>query len=314
MKWERWGTLILVLSQLLSPATGRAAASSTVDPSQLDLQLKADAAGLDWPLKVTNNDTTPQAFTLSTVDFTASDQYGTLNFLDASSTDLQRKFGLANWLTFDQNQIVVPGGQTVNVNVHVRNDDKLSPGAHYAAILVTRGTAAALPGESPLRAVVGSLVFLMKDGEVHPGLNLTKFDQASDWWNKPQVKLTFENTGNSFIIPRGYLTVTDPRGQEVLRGLINENSDRILPGASREFPVNLESTGSSWLPGRYKLTVSYRYDGQDTYQTKEIIIYKSLTTLIGAGIILLFVVLLIGWFLWRHRHWSKLSKRRKASK
>ena len=55
--------------------------------------------------------------------------------------------------------------------------------------------------------------------------------------------------------------MTDARGTVVAKGVINESSIVVMPGAEKTYPVSMRSLTDPWLPGEYTLTVSYRFDG-----------------------------------------------------
>jgi len=52
------------------------------------------------------------------------------------SADYQQKYGLANWITLERSIVTVAARSTQNIKFEIRNDETLSPGGHYGAIVV----------------------------------------------------------------------------------------------------------------------------------------------------------------------------------
>jgi hypothetical protein len=80
------------------------------------------------------------------------------------------------------------------------------------------------------------------------------------------VTLRFENSGNVHVVPRGILTLTDPIGRTVGRGILNESSSMILPESQRFYKTELRRLAPLFVPGWYSLTISYRYDGKNEFE------------------------------------------------
>lgn len=84
----------------------------------------------------------------------------------------------------------------------------------------------------------------------------------------------------------------------VSKGVINEDSNIILPGLYRRYDVSLKKISRSGLLGKYKMDVNYRFDGYDqfrTYQTSFFVISLAGFAILGlifamvvAGVYLLF--------------------------
>jgi hypothetical protein len=239
----------------------------TIAPSQMDIALKQGET-LTREIKVTNNTTYSQALTVAPIDFGGLDDSGGLIYLGQNETN--RKYGLATWMTVDQSLVQLYAGQSTVVTVTIKDQTNLSPGAHYGGILFTKESAPATPqAQVPLRQSVASIIFLNKLGDNQTGLELTKVDYNNQILQNSRLALTFHNTGNIFEVPRGLVQIFDLRGREVYRGAINESSLKVFPGASRSYKVNLQKTVKALWPGRYKIVVNYRYDGQDQFTTQK---------------------------------------------
>jgi hypothetical protein len=81
------------------------------------------------------------------------------------------------------------------------------------------------------------------------------------------ISLRFQNSGNVDIVPRGRAMLVDPFGRVVAKGIINEDSARILPESFRVYHLKLSPLSAYVLPGPYTVMTEYRFDGQDAFQT-----------------------------------------------
>ena len=110
---------------------------------------------------------------------------------------------------------------------------------------------------------------MTKTGGNNFDVNLSKISINSSSRGIPNnLALTFESTGNSFIIPRGYVEITDRKGRLVERGIINEQSNLIIQDTSQTLNTPLQTISPSTLNGRYKITAYYRYQGAQNYSIK----------------------------------------------
>jgi hypothetical protein len=119
------------------------------------------------------------------------------------------------------------------------------------------------------------------------------------------VHLRFQNNGNVHLVPRGVISVTDPFGRVVVKGIINQESALILPETLRVYPVRLDKLATSLVPGRYTLTTTYRYDGKDDFT-----IVSSQFDFIPpiAIVIVLLLAVAFGWYAIRGRRHNGTKK------
>jgi hypothetical protein len=95
------------------------------------------------------------------------------------------------------------------------------------------------------------------------------------------------------VVPRGTVTLSTPQGRIISRGIINEDSNIILPETYRQLSVPLKKVSSAYATGRYVLNVSFRFDGIDQYrQYQTSFLYIPL-----AALIILIVVLAVAFAL-----------------
>lgn len=124
--------------------------------------------------------------------------------------------------------------------------------------------------------------------------------------------MSFKSTGNVHVVPRGYVTVTDPRGNLVAKGIINPESTLVMPGASRQFVTILQPVNPSAVKGRYTLTIHYRYDGNSAFATKTMSIQIGQISKTSVITISIGSMALIFGALYLRRRLSKTTSRRRT--
>jgi hypothetical protein len=190
-------------------------------------------------------------------------------------------------------------GEKKSIAIKAVNTDNLSPGGHYGVILANIESVSGekssniAVGDIKLNSQLTSLVFLRKEGGVIYDLELTKKEKEISLFSLPSnIRLYFENKGNIHLTARGLVSIHDPLGREIYRGIINNESRIILPESARFFPVNLSSNLFAFIPGKYKLTVQYRNDGKEGYNVDEekFIFFPIISTF---GLMMFFIVTLM---------------------
>lgn len=265
-------TTVFVLSFALFALPPRASAKSTaggltLSPPLRDVTLGPGLIETSSDVTITNN--TPEAVRahLKLVDLKALGEFGGTSLDKAGLPD---SYGLANWMRLPGGDtVVIPANQTVKVSVLITNRSDLRPGGHYGAVLVTTDSGDTVRSNVNINQQLVSLIFVKKLGGEKYGLDLKEV-LADETRNRlPQVvKIKFASTGNVHVIPRGYVEVTDPKGKLVSKAILNPDSSLILPGASRQYTALLQPVSSSNVSGQYTITVHYRHDGKEDFETQ----------------------------------------------
>jgi hypothetical protein len=237
----------------------------TVSPVFQEIAIEQKDESQDFVVAVTNNTGTRAVLKLAPYDFGGLDESGGVAFLGASS-DLEKKYTLASWMRLEKDVLTLDPGETENVRVTIENSDRLSPGGHYGALTFQIGDADEAANNISVRQMFSSLVFVKKIGGEIYDLNLDGQEYKNNYVSLPNtVRLRFQNNGNTHIVPRGIITIVDPLNRAVAKGIINQESSFVLPETARVYPVKLNEIAKSFIPGRYTMTIAYRYDGKDDF-------------------------------------------------
>lgn len=273
----------------------------TLNPMFQEISLEQRDSQKDFSVSLTNNTDALMTLRLSLLDFGSLDESGGVAFLGASN-DLEKKYALASWMRPEKDTVTLAPGESQKIKVMIENRDSLSPGGHYGALVFRAGDDAfdgTKTNEVAINQLFSVLVFAKKAGGEIYQLDLKEEDYTKNIFSLPEtVRLRFENSGNVHLVPRGTVTIIDPLGRLVSRGVINEESGLILPETFRSYPTRLRSLVWSFFPGRYSIIIAYRYDGKDDFSFQNIT-FDFLPVPAIMGFLLLSVM--IGWYVVRRR-------------
>jgi hypothetical protein len=255
-----------ILSSQGQAANTQPPSGITVSPAFQQVSLPSDESQQPVTFSITNNEPTTKTLNLSTQDFNTLNETGGLLFVGANPTELQKKYGLAKWISLPVKQIAVQPGQTVKINANILNQPDMTPGGHYGALMIS--TAAPSDSNISIHPVASSLLFITKlGGDIHK-LGLADVELSHTLFKFPNnVTLRFHNDGNTHLIPRGRVTITNSKGDVISKGIINDDSGLILPETYRRYYVPLQMVSKTNLPGTYQLHVDFRFDGIEQFRS-----------------------------------------------
>lgn len=244
----------------------------TISPTVQDITINSGLVEARTKLTLTNHTNRDLTASIEPTDFDASGQSGAIAWDNPTEAGNSNKYGLVKWLVLPGgNTVFLPKGQTVNVPVHIENRDDLAPGGHYAGLIVRPGTVTdAVGNRVNFKQELISLLFVKKLGGAKFGLQLSSIESSSKHDIPTEVSLKFRSTGNVYVVPRGYVTVTDPHGKIVSKGTINSDSNMILPETSRKQITLMQPMADPSAKGKFKITAYYRYDGQPQFDSQSV--------------------------------------------
>lgn len=285
--------IVAGLGLVLVPTPASAAKVATpvgisLSPFQQNISIAPDQSGAQFNLSLTNHTKSLQELKLTARDFGSLNETGGILFEGTSK--YTQKYGLTSWMTLGTDTVDLQPEETKTVPVIIDNRSSLQPGGHYGAVVasVDSSLAAESGNQLGVNQQLVSLVFVKKVGGEHYDLKLSGITQNGNWFHPPDtIKLRFQNPGNVHVVPRGLVTLKNPAGKVIAKGVINSESATVLPESFREVYVPLTKTGGSLaLPGLYHVAVTFRYDGVTQTATKQYAVrFISLPTYVLLGLI-----------------------------
>ncbi|MDO8269405.1 MAG: hypothetical protein Q7T54_01905 [Candidatus Levybacteria bacterium] len=228
----------------------------TVSPQLIQLDLSKDPAEAEYTY--TNNTNQTIELTLTMQDVKELEDRGIPGILDPNESR-DYNFGLSNWARFSNNNLVIAPGESKTVKVFI-DRKRLTLGGHYGTVL------AELQQKDEqktvkLRAILSTLLFVRAGSEYEQErANIVQISNNSGLFSFPTtVTFRLQNTGNVDLTPYGTVTITSPLGDEVARGIVNEDSLITLPDSTRRYIVKINKYADVVLPGIYKTTVKLKY-------------------------------------------------------
>jgi len=286
-------TVLLCAAVIYTPKTNAASSQPatqlppglTVSPAFQQASLSADEQQHQVTFKITNNESSVRTFDLYVQDFNTLGESGGLFFVGTNPTELQKKYGLAKWLSLTQKSITLQPKQSQAIQAQILNLPDLSPGGHYGALMLQAQNTGSTSGNNKVavRPIASSLLFVTKIGGDTHRLSLSGVSFSRTLVSLPSsVNLRFHNDGNTHIVPRGNVYLRTASGKLVSRGTINEDSNIVLPETYRQLNVTLQKTGGFIPSGKYSLQVDFRFDGIDIFRSyrQDFYVLQSWTILI----------------------------------
>lgn len=266
----------------------------TISPGVQQISIAADEQDHNVNFSLTNNRDAPLLVNLNTADFNTLDESGGLFFVGTNPSALQAKYGLNKWIILDQKSVILQPKKTFVVHAKILNQPDLAPGGHYGALLVSINNPQAASKKISIRPIASSLLFVTKVGGDTHRLDLLSVKTTHNPFSAPTaVSLRFRNSGNSAITPRGVAVISKGKTQIYAKGIINQNSSLILPETNRVYSVSLDKLSNYFVPGRYKLTINYRFDGFSGFRVyqQSFLVYSSSFLALMLATFLLIIIL-----------------------
>ena len=274
----------------------------SVSPMFQEISLEQKDREKDFFITLTNQADVPVALSLSVLDFGSLDESGGVAFLGAQN-DFEKKYSLASWMRPEKDRVTIGPKESQKIKVTIENGTALGPGGHYGAVTFRAGEGVDVANAGTRIAVqrmFSVLVFAKKIGGERYSLALKEKEMDGNFVMLPETaRLRFLNEGNVHTVPRGTVTITDPLGRVVSKGIINEESGIILPETVRMYSVRIRALVPSLIPGYYTLDIAYRYDDREEFSLySERFAFLPGAAIIGISLLLIAVT---GWYAWRRR-------------
>ena len=207
-------------------------------------------------------------YKLKLVDFEGLNETVGVAFIGLSKNQVERKYGLASWMSVSSDQIVVPAKSKTKFKVLISNKESLSPGGHYAGVILESNQ----QNEKDLgfKQVFSSLILLKKRGGEIVCWKLKDLNFKNNYWEIPsEVSINFQNSGNVHVVPRGKIEIYDNLGRTVASGLINRESGFVLPETIKTVKTEIVRNKKIVMIGKMKMVINYRIEDEESWQKIE---------------------------------------------
>ncbi|MFL6246814.1 MAG: hypothetical protein ACJ74H_12360 [Thermoanaerobaculia bacterium] len=249
---RKFSFLLLVLSSLSAYADS----DGTLSLSPAVVMLRGDRGqSTTQALRLVNG--TSRAFSF---DLVAQDVFG---------RDGQREYADAGMLpgsiaataVFSRNHIEVPPGETtvVDITVTLPAETKLR-----GVRALFKGTNRVMSGNVPMIASLGSLLTFTVTGDVAMSAEPLVLRPQSATANL-SASHTCTNSGSEPLVAKGVMAIVDANGALIGRSALQPH--RLMPGESAE--LGAEYAGEL-DPGKYRVLVTYDYEGQTLTRTADL--------------------------------------------
>ena len=266
-----------------------------VSPALSDFSLSPGETSTTVVTTVTNPTSSRLTIAISVRDFGAqADKPGAISLYTNGYNPKTNPHSLQATMSVNPSSVVLGAHESEKVAVILSNLDQLAPGGHYGAVLFSPQSVVAGGGSSKvsLQSAVASLIFLKTASGGTQQLRLLPLNLDTLRFGLPSsLYVDFTNTGNTQTAPRGQLTLFGPTGTIVSTTVLNTGSGLILPGSSRLFTVDMfRPSPLHALPGKYRLELRYRTDGQARLTVVSRTFYYVNLAVILPALVLVFVL------------------------
>ncbi|HSW66499.1 MAG TPA: hypothetical protein VLI54_05165 [Bacillota bacterium] len=252
-KWYLAGFLAVLLSFCSArSAHAASAAGISITPAAFTLELPKGQYTQHQSFTVTNQYASPVVLRFM---FQTSDN----NVAQAAQADPAKQLALTT------TDLTLAAGATATQTVTLTDSDQLAPGSQLVDLVVSEivGPAAHI---SAVPSVRMPLILVKDDGAVS-SIAASKLTLGGLHMSMPNtLSVTLQNRGNMIVNPHGVITLTDAKGKEVGKGVLNNDAQALMPGAKASYAVAVTPLSASILLGNYHATLSYGLGGGESVQ------------------------------------------------
>jgi len=247
---------ITFLLLLLTPLVAYAGADGALSLSPAVVMLSgAHGQSTTQTLRLVNGTSRPFSFDLVAQDVIGLK--GERTYVDAGMLP----GSIAATAVFSQNHVEVAPGRTVVVDITVT----LPPETKLRGVrALFQGTNRVMSGNVPMIASLGSLLTFTAGGDVAMSAEPLVLRPQSATANLG-ASHTCTNSGSEPLVAKGVMAIVDARG--VLVGRSTLQPHRLMPGESAT--LGAEYAGEL-DPGKYRVLVTYDYEGQTLTSTADL--------------------------------------------
>lgn len=268
---------------LLTPLFGLAADFS-LSPGKVEVEM-LPGTSLTKTITVVNNGDEPAAFKVLVTAMPGRE-----------SGEVANAHSAVNFLTVTETAFSLEGNEVRQLPITVTVPATALPQSYHAAIFI-EGSGQSGQAKSALR--LGSLIFVRVAGERKEVGQISQFLVLGGPLATPasnvNVAVTFDNSGNTYLNPYGFILINNWRGRNI--GYAKIDPWYVLPGQSKTKDLSLKNPGVGLY--QFKLVLNRGYNDVVDEQTRFLLVWSWGMAIVASIVILIIGGLLINYFVKR---------------
>lgn len=250
----------LIFLLLLSVPTASAKAPDRLEvqglaitPFLIEVDTKPEQK-TDHSIAITNTTNEVLPINISVNDFVPTEN-GQPRFLDTDHL-AKEQYSLAKWIKITiQPEFTIAPGATTELKFSITPPQNAEPGTHYGGVLFSYRFPQDKNGNTQVEQKVGAII-LASLGKGNQQGKITALYHTQPSNKTLDFSATFNNFGNTHLVPKGDITISNSFGRTVGNIPLNRDGLVVLPETQKSFTTTWESNKT--LFGRYTFTaVSY---------------------------------------------------------
>lgn len=212
-----------------------------INPAVMEVEISNVEEEKTVNIQVVNYNNYAVNLDLAAINFKQGDLDGLVQFLGEKSDSYT--YSLSSFIHMPYSEIELEAHEKRDIEVQILNRQDLSPGGHYAGIVVRQKPQKNLGGKTYVLPAVSSLILLKKTGGEEYNLSIKEVDwpeRVIEFFYSQKVTITFQNEGNVHLVPYGRVEVRDVFGRLIKKGVINTSSAYVFPSSRRRIEIDMK--------------------------------------------------------------------------
>lgn len=259
--------------------------------------------GENWvsQIKVVNNNSEEMTVYTQVSDFKSGPE-GEVVFLEINNASGTGEYLLSSWIEVEPGPIIIGPNQSRDIPFAISVPANAGPGGHYAAILVGNRPNGEVEGTGfHVSSMLATLLLVTVKGDIQESGDINEFYAEKEYYDHPEANfhLSFRNTGNVHLQPKGEIVITDMWGKDKGKIEVSQGNDfgNVLPNSIKKWTYSWDGEDKLTAMGRYRAELALHY-GEQAKETASrstyfwVIDFKVVGSILGS---ILFLILSVYW-------------------
>ncbi len=212
-----------------------------VNPAVMEVEISSIEQEKTIKIHVINYNDYAVNLDLAAINFKQGDLDGLVQFLGEKSDSYT--YSLSSFIHLSYPEIELEAHEKRDIEVQILNRQDLSPGGHYAGIVVRQKPQKGTGGKTYILPAVSSLILLKKTGGEQYNLSIKDVDwpeHVVELFYPQKINITFQNEGNIHLVPYGRVEIRDIFNRLIKKGVINTSSAYVFPSSRRRLEIDMK--------------------------------------------------------------------------